>query len=138
MDPLSISVGILTILGACSNSIKFVRSICDAPQELELLMTELDHLESVVQDIKGLSLVGSSSPSILKNLSEAQIKLGDVHVFIESRLHRAGSNSASKPVKVPRISRKALIRQKSHLKAFTGDLKGIRARLVDCVAILNL
>ena len=138
MDPLSISVGILTILGACSTSIKFVQSVCDTPRELELLMAELDHLESVVKDINGLLLVGSSSPSIIKNLNEAHTKLGDVHIFIESRLSRAGSNSASKQVKAPRVSRRALIRQKSHLKAFTGDLRGIRSRLIDCVAILNL
>ena len=138
MEPLSISVAILSILGACSKSIKFVRSISDTPQDLELLMVELDHLENVVKDIKRLLLVGSSSPSVLKNLNEALTKVGDVHVFIEKRLHRAGSNPASKQAKVSRISRRALIRHKSHLKAFTEELKGTRARLVDCVAILNL
>ena len=138
MEPLSISVAILSILGACSKSIKFIRSISDTPQELEILIVESDHLESVVKDIKRLLLVGSSSPSVLKNLNEAHSKVGDVHVFIEKRLQRAGSNPASKQVRVPRISRRALIRHKSHLKAFTEELIGIRARLVDCVAILNL
>ena len=101
-------------------------------------MAELDHLESVVKDINRLLLVGSSSPSSLKNLNEAHTKLRGVHIFIESRLPRAGSNSASKHAKVPRVSRRALIRQEPHLKAFTGDLRGIRSRLMDCVAILHL
>ena len=135
MDPLSICVGILAILGACSTSIKFVQSLSDTPRELDLLVTELDHLENIVKDVNGLLNVGSSSPSIVKLLDEARIKLGHVHTFIESRLHRAPLNSKSTPAKV---SRKALIRQKSHLKAFTNDLREIRARLADCMAVLNL
>ena len=135
MDPLSISVGILAILGACSTSMKYVRSLCDTPRELELLVTELDHMEILVKDVNGLLIAGSSNPSIVKILDEARTKLSHVHTFIESHLHRASPSSTSTPVKV---SRRALIRQKSHLKAFTDDLKETRARIADCMAVLNL
>ena len=88
-----------------------------------------------MKDVNSLLMEGSSTTSIVKILDEARTKVGDVHAFIESRLHRASPNSASTSVKV---TRRALIRRKSHLKAFTDDLKGIRARLADYMTILNL
>jgi hypothetical protein len=51
-DPLSVTTGILTILGVCSIGVKALKSAFTAPQELARLETELSHLENVFREIE--------------------------------------------------------------------------------------
>ena len=131
-DPLSITVGILAILGACSTSVKAIRSVYAAPKELAHLERELDHLKDVVKDIEGLAAQGGlGTDSLLKNVAYARDKAQEVHYFIQNDL-------SSEPSASKKVRRRTVARQRARLKGFTGDIKIIRDRVADCLAISNL
>jgi len=48
MDPLSISMSILTILGALTTTIKAAKSVYNAPEELDSLLNDLTDGELMV------------------------------------------------------------------------------------------
>lgn len=130
-DPLSISLGILTILGACSAGTKSLRSAYALPQEYARLEIELDHLHDVIKFVN--ELVTKNPPltgtALTKNLNSARSKLQEVQNFITNSLR----HSSPSPVK-----RRTLVRNKHRLATFAKDIETAKIHIVDSVLLSNL
>lgn len=129
-DPLSITVGILAILGACSGGVKSLRSAYVSPEEYTRLEMELDHLHDVIKFVDGLvtehQLGGNE---LIKNLTLARSKLQEVHDFIDKSLR----HSSPSPIK-----RRTLFKHKNRLVFFANDIETAKAHVVDSILLSNL
>ena len=129
-DPLSITLGILTILGACSTGTKLIRSAYVLPQEYARLETELDHLHDIIKFVDGLitkhPLTGNA---LTKHLNFAWNKLQEVQNFINNSLR----HSSLSPIK-----RRALVRNKDRLASFAKDIETAKIHIVDSILLSNL
>ena len=129
-DPLSITVGILAILGTCSAGAKSLRSIYVLPQEYTRLEVELDHLYDITKFVDGLvtkhQLTGNA---LIKNLTLARSKLEEVQHFMHNSLH----HSRLSPLK-----RRTLVRHKHRLASFAKDIETAKAHIVDSILLSNL
>ena len=129
-DPLSISLAILTILGACSAGTKSLRSAYVLPQEYGRLEMELDHLHDIIKFVDGLvtkhPLTGNA---LIKNLEFARSKVQEVQNFI--------NNSLRHPNLSP-IKRSTLVRNKHRLATFAKDIETARIHIVDSILLSNL
>lgn len=129
-DPLSVTVGILAILGACSAGAKSLRSAYVSPQEYTRLELELDHLHDVIKSVDELVTEHQlTSNALIKNLALARSKLQEVHNFI----HRSLRHSSLSPIK-----RWTLLRHKSRLVLFAKDVETVKAHIVDSTLLSNL
>lgn len=129
-DPLSITVGILAILGACSAGAKSLRSIHGSPQEFTRLETELDHLHDVVKCVGELiaehQLTGNA---MVTSLMLARGKLQEIHNFICKTLR----HSRRSPIK-----RRSLVMHKHQLVSFSKDVEIARIHMIDNILLSNL
>ena len=129
-DPLSISVGILAILGVCSAGVRSLRSAYGSSQELTRLEVELDHLHDVIKSVDGLvtehQLTGNA---LIKNLTLARRKLQEVNDFIDKSLR----HSSPSPIK-----RRTLFRHKNQLLFFAKDIETAKAHIADSILLSNL
>ena len=129
-DPLSISVGILAILGVCSAGVNSLRSAYGSSQELTRLQMELDHLHDVIKFVDGLAtehqLAGNA---LIKNLTLARRKLQEVNNFIDKSLR----HSTPSPIK-----RRTLFRHKNVLAFFAKDIESAKAHVIDSILLSNL
>ena len=129
-DPLSITLGILTIIGACSAGAKSLRSACKSPQEYTRLEIELDHLHDVVKLVDELVIQHQlTGNALVKNLTLARRKLQEVHNFIHTNLR----HSSLSPIK-----RRTLVRHKSQIVVFAKDIEIAKAHIVDDIFLYNL
>ena len=155
MDPFSITVGILTILGACSTGIKALKSACASPQEYTRLEIELCHLQDVIRDVDRLvtkhQLIGDA---LIKNLTLAENKLQEVNNFIYESLRHSG-RSTIKRMTLARhrdrvaifakdieglspIKRMTLVRHKDRVVMFAKDIETVKAHIIDSILLSNL
>ena len=129
-DPLSITVGILAILGTCSAGAKSLRSVYTSPQEYAQFERELDHLRDVIQCVDGLvtehQLTGDA---LIKSLTLARSKLQEAHSFIYKTLR----HSSLSPIK-----RRTLVRHKHRLVVFANEIETAKAHIVDSILLSNL
>lgn len=130
MDPFSITVGILTILGACSAGVKSLRSACGSPREYTRLEMELDHLHDVIKVVDGLvtehQLTGDA---LIKDLTLARSKLQEVQNFV----HHSLRHSSLSPIK-----RRTLARHRNRLAFFARDVETAKAHIIDSILLSNL
>ena len=130
MDPFSITVGILTILGACSTGIKALKSAYASPQEYTRLEIELDHLHDVIGNVNRLvtehQLIGDT---LIKDLTLAENKLQEVNNFIHESLRHSGRSP---------IKRMTLARHKNRVVIFAKDIETVKAHIVDSILLANL
>ena len=129
-DPLSISVGLLAILGACSAGVRSLRSIYVSSQECTRLEMELDHLHDIIMFVDGLVTEHQVTGNVLiKNLSLARSKLEEVHDFI----HKSLRHSSPSPIK-----RRSLVRHKNRLVVFAKEIETAKAHIIDSILLSNL
>ena len=130
-DPLSLSLGILTILGACSAGTKLLRSAYALPQEYARLEIELDHLHDIIKFVNELVIKNPplTGTALTKNLNFARSKLQEVQNFMTNSLR----HSSPSPVK-----RRTLMRNKHRLATFAKDIKTAKIHIVDSVLLSNL
>ena len=130
MDPLSITVGIFAILGACSTGMKLLKSAYASPQEYIRLEIQLDHLHDVIGYVQRLvtehQLIGDA---LIKNLTLAQSKLKEVNNFLHHSLRHSGRSP---------IKRMALARHKDRVVLFARDIETVKAHIVDSILLSNL
>ena len=130
MDPLSISLGVLGILGVCSAGMKSLRSAYVLPQEFARLEVELDHLHDIINFVNGLvtkhPLTGNA---LIKNLNLARSKLQEVQNFIDSSLRHPSLSP---------IKRSTLVRNKHRLATFAKDIETAKIHIVDSILLSNL
>ena len=129
-DPLSITIGIIAILGACSTGVKTLKSAYASPQEYARLEIELDHLHDVIRFVDGLvtehQLTGNA---LIKNWTLARSKLQEVNDFIHHSLRHSGRSS---------IKRLTLVRHKNRVVLFAKDIESAKAHIVDSILLSNL
>ena len=130
-DPLSVTLGVLTILGACSEGAKSLRAVYVAPQEYTRFELELNHLQDVLKFVAGLVTEHQllMSNALVKNLALAQNKLQEVLNFIHSSLGHSNSS---------RIRRRTLVRHRNRLAIFAKELEVAKAHILDSVLLSNL
>lgn len=126
-DPLSITVGILAILGACSTGVKTLKSAYASSQEYTRLEIELDHLHNVLKRVDGLvtehPLTGNE---LIKPLTLARSKLQEVNDFIHHSLRHSGRSP---------IKRLTLVRHKNRVVLFAKDIESAKAHIVDSISL---
>ena len=130
-EPLSITLGILTILGACSKGAKSLRAVYVAPHEYTQFEIELNHLQDVLKFVAGLFTEHRllMSNTLIKNLALAQNKLQEVQNFIHSSLRHSDSS---------RIRRRTLLRHRNRIAVFVKELEVAKAHIIDSVLLSSL
>jgi hypothetical protein len=76
-------------------------------------------------------LVTGAQALVDQKYKQSAVKVQQVHDFIQNHLYHASSAPA-------KIRRRALVRQRPHLKVLTEDIKTVRSRLVDFMTVSNL
>lgn len=136
-DPLSITVGILAIAGACSTGVKTLRSAYIGSVELVRLADELHRLEDVLNAVEALSiekhLVDDVMAGILmtKTTTQARLTAQSLHDF----LHKYSESDMHSPKK-PR--RTLSLKDRKRLSTIAEDIKVARTGIADCLAIANM
>jgi hypothetical protein len=122
-DPLSITAGILAILGACSTSIRVVKSCCNAPHEIRRLEVEVIRLAAVVRDVQGLgpSMV-TCSEGLADTLETARLTVEEVSRFIQEWLYQAKNATQ-------RARRGFYFRKRNKTKDLSQELMIVRSEL---------
>ncbi|KAL9607429.1 MAG: hypothetical protein Q9167_007659 [Letrouitia subvulpina] len=121
-DPLSITVGILAILGACSTGVKSLRSAHVSLEEYKRLEIELKHLHDVIKVVDGLLTEHHLTDNALaKDLTLArnqnQLKLPHNHlaqIYYELRENRA---------QIQHLTQKLAIDEANDRRLLSTDLK---------------
>lgn len=136
-DPLSITVGILAIAGACSAGLKVLKAACTQLPELARLEDELDHLKQVIRAVEELGadseLMNNDAIRTLltKTTTHAQVQAQQLQSFLQSLL--GPKTSVSK-----KIRRRMLITEKKRLQTFIEDIKTARAGIADSLALSTM
>ncbi|KAL8953433.1 MAG: hypothetical protein Q9222_000707 [Ikaeria aurantiellina] len=136
-DPLSITVGILAIAGACSAGVKLLRSTHTSSHELVHLANELEHLEHVIKAVDDLvaneKLADNNAVQTLIRTSteRARTTAQPLQAFLQS--HLSHPNHVRK-----NIRRKLLVKDRKTLKRYAEEIHFARAGVADTLAISTL
>ena len=125
MDPFSITVGAITLASASRKaigSIKRLKALRDAPEELQDLLSELSQFEVILQAIEDTAHPSHSVNSSLETLlHEAKKKMVEWDSLVEYRLTQAGSSN--------KVDRPQWIESQKEIDRLRGQLRDIRASL---------
>lgn len=136
-DPLSITVGILAITGACSAGLEVLKAACTGLPELARLEHELDHLQDVIRGVEGLGVDSELLSNdlikalLIKTTTHAQVKAQQLQSFLQTLW---GPEISIRK----KIRRKLLIMERKRLQTFIEDIKVARAGIADSLAISTL
>ena len=142
MDPFSLTVGILAILGAggkAAKGIQRLRTIKEGPDVLFALRNEVTDVHLVVTECHellqraGEKLHIKAPAGMIKALEDVELKLLDLESFIAYKLTTPTSNSEA-PF---RLDRSVFLRNQSRIQGFKGDLLASRVRLTLSLGQLN-
>ena len=128
MDPLSIGVSVLALVGTTGKVIKGFRqlkSLQDAPQELDDLLAEISHFELVLKAVQ--NAFQSAGPELSRLLETAQGVLLDFESLIEYKLTEAGTSK--------RVDRWQWVRRGRDVERFRGKLRDVTTNLVAFVGV---
>ena len=145
MDPLSLTVSILTLLGAggsIAGAFEKLRSLRQAPEALHALNNEISDLHLIVletntllqehQDIASINRRTQDFAANLKPiLDRAREKLLELESLIVYRLTTPG------PSNEPNINKSAWMRERKRMKMIQTEIHTIRMDLVAAVGILS-
>ncbi|KAL8708939.1 MAG: hypothetical protein Q9220_006271 [cf. Caloplaca sp. 1 TL-2023] len=124
-DPLSITVGILAIAGACSAGVKLLRTIYKSSYELTRLANELEHLEDIIKAVDdlfarhGLKINTPEYTLMKKATDRARVTTQALQSFLQSRLDH--TNHVRK-----RIRQRLLVKDRKKLKKFAEEIHTAR------------
>ena len=128
MDPLSIGASVITVVGATGKVIKEIRrlkTLQDAPRELDDLLAEVSQFELVLQAIhKAHEEPGSELKELLET---AQRILVDLESLIEYKLTEAGTSN--------KVDRWQWTRSSKEVERLRGQLRIVTANLVALVGV---
>ena len=125
MDPLSITTGIITILGVVSSAVRARRAVYKAPGEVESLLNDLTDSEIIIKDVEATlqeAGIANAQSSDLTNSLEATIALLDELLRIIRDDIRKTGNSL-------KVNRLAWIRAKHKVTTLRTSLDRIRLEL---------
>ena len=141
MDPLSVTASVIAIVGAASTvslSIKKLLSLRGASHAVLALNNEVSDLQVVLQAISTLLQKYSTSiqPEIGSSIRDASNDaakcLQDLDALIDLK-----SMSIGKVPGKPIFNRTAWIRQHGRIQRVQENLRGLRAKLMTALGILN-
>ena len=147
MDPLSITVGIIAIIGAITTTgkgIASLRQIRDGPQELTRLLGEIDELHDVLLQISSvvdsLRLESANQDDIhgyrtIEWIKE-QVEKADEAVIELDRLGQICSKTSD--TGQVECSRRKWQQNRTQAKTLLSDVQSIRGKLLSSLAIINL
>ena len=135
MDPLSITAGVIAVVGAAQDagksSLKFLRTVKNAPGELQDLIHEVDQIEAVLEDVKDAVESSQRSSRALNLLLErAKEKLVELDKLIHYEL--------VKPKEVVRVDRVAWATHQKHVVRLREELRNIRHDITAVLAAGSL
>ena len=88
IEPLSITVATLSLISAVNTCLHAVKTILNAPGDIQDLIEELENSRYVVEDVKQLpwSLIDSNSLSLTRALKRVRASTERIDDFVKSRL----------------------------------------------------
>ena len=138
MDPFSLTVGIFSLIGACtatSRTFIGLRALKHAPALLQALNNEIVDLQLVLVDIKGyLDRVemhetdGISASTIRKGrllIEQTRGKVQEVDMLIQYEVLKPGREESFE------VNRIAFLREQSHLRQLQQDLRYAKQQITD-------
>ncbi len=140
MDPLSITAGILAVLGASGEVAKQVKNLLaleDAPDELLALNIEISDLRFVLHDVEYLLQRQSeeSAAHILLGLTKALQRSRETVLALEKLI--AYDLTVINPIsKKPRIDRSRWLRSVKHLETYKDRVRRSRLEISAASAIM--
>ena len=128
MDPLSVGASVIAVVGATGQVIKGIRrlkTLQDAPRELDDLLAEISQFELVLQAIqKAYETPGSELERLLET---ARKILVDFETLIEYKLTEAGTSN--------KVDRWQWTRSSKDVERLRGQLRDVTANLVALVGV---
>lgn len=128
MDPLSVGASVIAVVGATGKVIKGIhrlKTLHDAPRELDDLLAEVSQFEIVVQAIKEAN--DSPGPGLATLLERAQKVLVEFQSLIEYKLTEAGTSN--------KVDRWQWTRSSKDVERLRGKLRDVTANLVALVGV---
>ena len=129
MDPLSITAGILAIIGAVNSSISATVKFCEAPQELSLLRDELDHFCAVIQDIESMQIDIKWHKSLFTALQQSKTVITSLDKQLRQRILAHEGKMAI---------RFAWLKHSSRTRELRKQLQLSRSKIVEALGVANL
>ena len=146
MDPLSLTTGILTLIGACvaaSRTLAKIRrfkkahSIIEAIEneisELQLMLVHMsDHLDST--NSKASALSNADKPALrlcASIINQTRDKIQEVHSLIQHQLLKEDKSKSTK------VSKRAFTRHFGKLIKFQTELQELRQRIADVGSVIG-
>ena len=147
MDPLSITVSIIAITGAIRTTgkgIASLRRIRDGPKELAHLLSEIDELHDVLQQIylviDSLSLQPADQENFNRDRTiewiKEQVEKADEAMIELDRLGQICSKTSNSGQ--IECSRRRWQQNQKKAKALLSEVQSIRGKLLNSLAIINL
>ena len=128
MDPLSVGACVIAVVGATGKLVKEIsrlKSLQDAPRELDDLLAEVSQFELVLQAVqKAYEKPGSELKELLET---AQRVLFEIDLLIEYKLTEAGTSN--------KVDRWQWTRSSKDVERLRGQLRNVTANLVAVVGV---
>ncbi|KAL9119292.1 MAG: hypothetical protein Q9187_004154 [Circinaria calcarea] len=140
MDPLSVTAGIVAVVGAASSVGRTLGKLAllrGAPNTIRALNNEIEDLRLLLQEIDTLLRrdIDSSGPPLHQSLSgslqRAKEKLLELEGILEYQIMIVGDHGNAT------VNRFAWARQQTTVQRIQGDLRSIRLDLVAALGLLN-
>lgn len=138
MDPLTITTGVLTLIGACNalaSTIKKLHHLREAPGELEALEKEISALLSCADGISHLVQIhGQSRREVIGQISvgvcigNARQKIEQIQQTLDRSLLDLSSG---------KIRKSAWLRWQSEFARLRQDLRDVRSEIGTCICLFN-
>jgi hypothetical protein len=141
MDPLSITAGSLTVVGAISSTLKVLKNLNIIDGELDALSVEISEMEMVLVDLEKAildrqqlkHLQPNRAESLVRLLQNARVRVETINEIVNNKiLHPAP------PGNEVRIARVAWLRQRASVKNLQESLRQSRERISLFVGAISL
>lgn len=139
MDPLTITTGVLTLIGACNalaSTIKKLHHLREAPQELEALEKEISALHSCADGLSHLVQAnGQTRKEAIGRISigvcvgDARQKIEQIQQFLDRSLLDLSSRD--------KIRKSAWLRWQSEFNRLRQELRDVRSEIGTCISLFN-
>ena len=142
-DPLSVTAGIIAVLGAIESVTKTlarIKSIRNAPNELLALINEVSDLKLILSDVQSYLADCTASQQLprepLQHMStlanRARDRLLELDELIQYRFTKADSTTDQ-----IKVSRREWARARSTIETFRQSLRDIRLNIVTQMVVVN-
>lgn len=125
MDPLSLTASLFAVLAATKASLRKIADYQDAKQELGSLMSELDRVQNVVQNVSAYVTVDANAPEVEDLISSVKYLLVKVEVIrsIISPTSHVQNFSTSTQQRITWLRKKrTLVNLRDELRIIRSDL----------------